>query len=144
MKTLKFSEADTKKRGVYAAIVDSVDEDDGKFGPQLKFIFKITEGRYDGQTVWGWCGQSLTPKSKLTSWLPALLPEAKIGKGFELDPNDLVGQECKIVLGLKTGDDGIERNVIESLLPIEDEEEDEDAEPVPVAARPKATAKAPF
>lgn len=146
MKTLKYSQSDTKKRGVYPAVVDSVDEDDGKFGPQLKFIFKITDGKYADQTVWGWCGQSLTPKSKLTSWLPALLPDVQVGKGFELDPEDLVGRACKLVLGVKAGDDGIERNTIESLLPIEDEDDeadDEEAAPAPVA-RPKVGAKAPF
>lgn len=141
MKTLKYSQSDTKKRGVYPAVVDSVDEDDGKFGPQLKFVFKITEGKYADQTVWGWCGQSLTPKSKLTTWLPALLPGISVGKGFELDPADLEGKTCKLVLGVKAGDDGIERNTIESLLPLEDEEEEEEEEPAPRAK--KATA-APF
>jgi hypothetical protein len=147
MKTIKFNEYETLKRGVYPATVDSIDEDEGQYGPQLKFIFRITSGKYVDKKVFAWASPTLTPKSKLTTWMSAIAPKAVLGPGFELDPDDLVGRDVQIVLGLKAGNDGVERNVIESLLPI-DEEEEAAAEEVPtaretVAAAP-ATKRAPF
>ena len=123
------------------AIVESVDEDEGQYGPQLKFIFAL-QGKADGKKVFGWCSQVLTPKSKLTAWLTALAPGAQIGKGFELDPADLVGRGCQMVLGLKTGNDGIERNSIETLLPVDGEEE-EATEPEQEARGPAPTGLPP-
>lgn len=134
---IKYEESVVLKRGVYYATLESVDEDEGQYGPQLKCIFRITgPGKAAGQQIFGWCSPTLTPKSKLTAWLAALSPESRVVKGFVLDPADLVGAECQMVLGIKQGQDGQDRNVIESLLPLEAEaEEEEEEEPAPPPKR---------
>jgi hypothetical protein len=134
------------KKGVYPARVKSIDEDDGQFGPQFKWIFKITAGRAKGSELFGWSSQVLSPKSKLRNWAEALLPDEDFdAKGFVLDTDDLVDCDCQIVLSVTTGNDGVERNKIESLLPVEEEEaEAADEEPAPKPARQPVAQTAKF
>lgn len=144
MKPIKYNEPQVLKRGVYPSRVASVDEDDGQYGPQLKIIFELTEGRARGQQVFGWCSQTLTPKSKLTQWATALMPGVTIGRGYALNPDDLVGCEAQLVLGIKVGTDGVERNAIESLLPIGGEAEEEaEEEEIPFQPEPAAVPSRP-
>lgn len=135
---IKYEESVVLKRGVYFATVESVDEDEGQYGPQLKLIFRLTgPGKAAGQQIFGWCSPTLTPKSKLTAWLAALSPESRVARGFVLDPAELVGAECQMVLGIKQGQDGTDRNVIESLLPVDGAaEEDDEAEEEEAPASP--------
>ncbi len=131
------------KKGVYPARVKSIDEDDGQFGPQFKWIFKITAGRAKGSELFGWCSQVLSPKSKLRAWSEAILPETDFdAKGFVLDTDDLIDGDCQLVVTVTTGNDGVERNKIESLLPVEEEEAEADEEPAPKPARQPVAASA--
>lgn len=132
---------DVLKKGVYPARVKSVDEDDGQFGPQFKWIFTITAGRSKGTTIFGWSSQVLSPKSKLRAWAEAILPNENFdAPGFVLDTDDLVEGDCQLVLGVTAGNDGVDRNKVESLLPVAHEEEDADDEPVPPRVAAKAAA----
>lgn len=141
---------DVLKKGVYPARVKSIDEDDGQFGAQFKWIFAITGGKAKGTQMFGWSSQVLSPKSKLRAWAEAILPEQDYdAKGFVLDTDDLVGQDCRLVLSVTQGNDGVERNKIESILPVEDEEPDEnepDEAPAPRVPRrePVEAAAVPF
>lgn len=139
MPKIGFTESVTLKAGVYAAEVESVDEDEGQYGPQFKFIFGIIEGKQKGAQIFGWASQTLTPKSKLTKWASTLLGE-EIGKGYELDTAALVGCACRLVLSVEERADGSETNKITSLLPIDGEdEEEEESEP----AQQRAPARQP-
>jgi hypothetical protein len=141
---------DVLKKGVYPARVKSIDEDDGQFGAQFKWIFTITGGKAKGTTIFGWSSQVLSPKSKLRAWAEAVMPDAQYDRpGFVLETDDLVDGECRLVLSVSQGNDGIERNKIESLLPVDDDEEEErEAEPVMAgarrASRPAEDEQAPF
>lgn len=127
---------DVLKKGVYPARVKSVDEDTGQFGDQFKWIFQITGGRAKGTQLFGWSSQILSPKSKLRAWSEACLPGQDFdAKGFVLDTDDLVDAECQLVLSVTTGNDGVERNKIESLLPVEEEEEEAETDETPPPRR---------
>lgn len=146
-KPIKYGEYEVLKAGLYPAVVESIDDDEGSYGPQLKWIFTLG-GKAEGKQQFGWCSPVLTPKSKLTAWLAALAPSAQVGKGFELNVEDLVGRECQLVLGVKAGADGIERNTIDSMLPVEIEETAPAAGPAPTGLPPRQTvgagSKIPF
>lgn len=129
MVKLQPTEYDLIEANVYAAVVDSVTPEDANprfedARPQLKFIFKVSDPVWLGDSdedeakVFAWTGQTFGSKSKLRPWLAVLLPDFNPDKD-ELDTDDLVGKRCKIVVTVKKGDDGKERNRVTELLPLE-------------------------
>lgn len=141
-KTVRYNEFKTLKRAMYPVRVASVDDDvstyNGEEKDQYKFIFEVTAGQDAGEQIFDWCGVSLTPRSKLFGWLNALAPGTKLGPGFELDPEELVGREATALVGTKTRQDGQPgRNYIESLVPIEEEPAEAPAVPVASGLAPK-------
>ena len=138
---VQYSEKLIRKAGVYPFKITSIEDAEGEYGPQFKFVFKITSGRLAGEEIFGWASQNLSPKSKLMAWTKGLLPGVVIGPKFILDTDDLIDREGRLVLSVKpsktTGEDG---NVIDAILPLEDEEEEEAEEVI----RPPRRAAKPF
>lgn len=93
--------------GVYVATVKDLTEDDGQFGPQIKFVFEIEETLacdsgdpedWVGQEKWGWCSDSLTPNTKLFKWARQILGgDFEIGDDLVLD--DMIGRKVRITIG---------------------------------------------
>jgi len=120
---LQPSEFEVIEAGVYLAVVDSVTAEDPNprfedSRPQLKFIFEITEGDYQASKVFAWTGQTFGSKSKLRPWLSVLLPGFNPDRD-ELDTDDLVEKPCRIVVSIKAGEDGKQRNRVTEVLPLE-------------------------
>ena len=94
--------------GTYAATVSAITPADGKFGPQLEWMFRLD----DGSPMKAWTSTSLSAKSKLGLWTRAILgdiPEM-------LDTEDLVGRPCRLSVLIKVGDDGNEYNRVDAVL----------------------------
>lgn len=109
--------------GVYPAVVDSVTPEDANprfedSRPQLKFIFLTTDEEGADAKVFAWTGQTYGPKSKLRPWLAVLVPDFDPDRD-ELETDDLVGKRCRIVVTVKKGEDGQERNRVTDLMPLE-------------------------
>lgn len=94
--------------GTYPATVKEITEAEGQFGPQLKWVFDLGEGR----VLSGWTSQALSDKSKLGQWSRAILGEIP----EDLDTEALVGRACRLSVVIKTKDDGSEFNRIDSVL----------------------------
>lgn len=94
--------------GTYPATVSAIDADEGKFGAQLKWSFRLE----DGSTQMAWTSQSYSNKSKLCAWTRAILGEPP----DPLDTDDLIGRPCRLSLVVKTRDDGTEFNRVDSVL----------------------------
>lgn len=100
--------------GAYAAEVTAIEETTGEFGPQLKFTFTIlgTDGQPtldpEGNPIeqWGWCSAKWHEKSKLYTWVKALLRGKGPGPGNGLDTDILLKKKCDIVLAEKIGPNG--------------------------------------
>lgn len=93
--------------GVYRAKLAGLEEDEGEYGPFVKWYFQILEEDYEGQSV---RGQSSIPKSfnsatKMWQWAQGLLGRA-IQAGENIDLEALVGKECMITIGHKETDRG--------------------------------------
>lgn len=126
--------------GVYGATIDVVTPKDPNprfedSRPQLEFIFLVTDEGFEDAKVFGWTGQTFGPKSKLRPWLAVLMPTFDPDKD-QLDTDDLIGKMCRIVVTLKKGEDGIERNRVGEVLPLETRRRGsaapaKEAEPVP-------------
>ncbi len=120
--------------GTYTATVSAIDADEGQFGPQLKWLFKLE----DGSTQTAWTSQSYSNKSKLFAWTRAILGETP----DPLDTDDLIGRPCRLSIVIKTRDDGTEYNKVDNVLapkaaqkrrpaPEPEAEPEEAVEPIP-------------
>lgn len=123
MKLQPSADFEVIEAGIYAAEVDSVTPEDPNprfedSRPQLKFIFNVTEPDLADAKVFAWTGQTYGPKSKLRPWLAALVPDFDPDRD-ELETDDLVGKRCRIVVTVKKGEDGKERNRVAEVLPSE-------------------------
>lgn len=105
--------------GDYLASVDKVEAEEGQYGPQLKFTFKLEE---QDRTLTGWANQKFSNRSKLYKWTKALLYKgAAIPRDYNLNTLDLVGKVGLLTVTKEARDDGSEYNKIEGILPAEPE-----------------------
>lgn len=118
-KTLKLEKFDPLPTGEYLAEIVGVTEESGKFGDQFKIQFKILEPEdFWGRHVGGWCSQTLTPKSKLYSWVrAAMFNGAPIPDDFEFDVDNLIGKKVRLQVVVQTGEDGGVHNRINDVQP---------------------------
>ena len=99
---------------VYEAEVLTIEQTEGEYGDQLKFTFGLLDEEVNKRTLFGWCSAKYSPKSKLTAWTRAILGGEREG-GFDSDL--LLGQRCRLTVGLRHGSDGLEHNTITDILP---------------------------
>lgn len=82
-------------------IID-IEENEGKFGPGLKFILELDDDEPDETTgevpeVWAYTSQILSPKSKLYAYVVAVLGEEAIPEeGETLDLDDMLGKRVDV------------------------------------------------
>ena len=116
MSKVKIEAFELYPAGVYPVTVIEVTEDnESKYGAQFRFKFSLG-GSLEGRTLTGWCRQSGSVKSKFFEWYSALMGTA-IKPGDEVDTGDLVGKTAQAVIKIKNGDDGTQKNIIDSILP---------------------------
>mgnify|MGYP001160036530 CR=1 FL=1 len=115
-RTLTYEETQAIPTGDYEAVITEVEEDEGQFGEQYKYIFQITNGEAKGTNLFGWSSQKLSKKSKYREWAVAALGRT-IGPGDELTVDDLVGKPIRITVLREAADDGSEYNKVKSVLP---------------------------
>ena len=103
--------------GIYPGKITSIDEEEGKFGPQIKFTFELETDNGDQKTLIGWTSKRFSKKSKLYSWTTSLL--GVLPDNYTFDSDDLIGKEVLLVVGLRHGTDGVTLfNSIESIKPM--------------------------
>lgn len=98
--------------GTYPARVKSVEQEDGKFGEQAKFVFELDDS--DEQTLTAWASATYSVKTKLGRWVSVLLG----GMPDEFDTDLLIDRPCRITVLLKTKDDGTQYNRVDDVLPV--------------------------
>lgn len=122
---------ETLPPGEYAAQLEDVLEGEGgAFGPYVKLVFKVSEPGYENTKVTGAASMKFSPSSKLYSWVKALFNDRAIPKGYDFNSDDVVGRQCRLVLKVTAGENGVEYNRIELVLP---------AQKAGAAAKPAAT-----
>ena len=104
-RTLTYEETQAIPTGDYEAVITEVEEDEGQFGAQYKYIFQITNGEAKGTNLFGWSSQKLSAKSKYREWAVAALGR-NIGPGDQLTVDDLVGKPIRITVLRQSADDG--------------------------------------
>ena len=94
-------------QGVYRAKLVDLQEDEGQFGPFVKWYFELLEEGCEGQTIRGQSSvpESFTSATKMWQWAQGLLGRP-IRPGESIDLEDLIGNECMLTLGHNETDRG--------------------------------------
>lgn len=103
--------------GWYKARIKAITPEEGKFGPQLKWVFEIVAEPYAGQTLSAWVNQSMNTTGRLVLWGCAALGETVATEDTEFDTEDCVGRVVEIQVTEKTGKDGKVYNKVEDVRP---------------------------
>ena len=93
MPVIEKSEGFLHEEGVYLpAIITSIEEAEGKFGDQFKFIIAV-EGDDEDNETWAFCSQTYSDGSKLGGWTLAILGEMP----EPLDTDDLLDRPVQVM-----------------------------------------------
>lgn len=104
--------------GEYRARIGEVNQETGKYGPQLRVRFYLLDGEIAGQEVIGWAAATFSPRSKLYKWVQAAFGGRAIPEGYDLNTDHVLNKIVVLVLAVKTGEDGLEYNRIDDVKPI--------------------------
>lgn len=103
--------------GEYSAVISSLEETTGEYGPQLKIKFLLTDPAYAGNELTAWASATFTPKSKLYGWTRAAFGVDTVPKTYNFNSDDLVNRPVRLVVVRKTKEDGSEFNRVDGVLP---------------------------
>ncbi len=105
---MRAQEHEPPEQGVYRAKLVDLQEDEGQFGPFVKWFFELLEEDYEGQTIRGQSSvpEAFTAATKMWQWTQGLLGRA-IQPGESINLEDLIGHECLLTIGHKETDRGI-------------------------------------
>lgn len=84
------------------------DEITGEPVKQVEFTFVVTDdGDYQSRKVWGKTSTKFTTheKCRLRAWTQEILAVDELPPGFKLDTDGLVGNSCRVVVGVNTWED---------------------------------------
>ncbi len=100
--------------GDYTARITEIEDDEGLYGPQVKFGFTISGGEFDGESLLGWCSAKFSVKSNLYKWTRAAFG-ADIPTDYSFNSNDLLNRKVALTVVIKESEDGTEFNRIEGV-----------------------------
>ena len=104
---MRAQEHEPPEQGVYRVKLVDLQEDEGQYGPFVKWFFELLEDDYEGQTIRGQTSipESFTTATKMWQWAQGLLGRA-IQPGESIDLEDLIGNECMLTIGHKETERG--------------------------------------
>jgi len=100
--------------GEYVAKITGVEEDEGQYGPQLRFTFALDRA---GRTLIGWCSKTFSSKSKLYSWVRSSFGGRAIPPDWDFDSDTIVGRLVRLTVVTQSKDGGEEFNKISAVQP---------------------------
>jgi len=114
---------------IYLAEITDIEKDKGKYGPQLRWKFKIIKGKQKGTILTAWTQMDARPKNKLGRWLKKLIPDLKFKEG-KFDIGDLIGDRCRIsvVHTDAVNDDGSPKCKVDEIFKGKKKRKDDDEE----------------
>ncbi len=129
---MRAQEHEPPDQGVYRARLVNLQEDEGQYGPFVKYFFEFLEEGYECQTIRGQSSipETFTAATKMWQWAQALLGRA-IQPGEDIDLEDLIGNECMLTIAHKETDRGTFATV-EAVNPVRRKKPKRQPDPEPV------------
>jgi hypothetical protein len=109
------------KEGIYRAVVESLEPQNGAYGDYIKWSFLVPTAKGEAVTVTGLTSTVFTPhpRCKLYAWASAVK-----GRPFEineiLDTDTLINQQCRVYVIIRELETGGSVNQVEKVLPPEE------------------------
>ena len=100
--------------GLYPGHIETIEEDEGQFGPQLKYSILLDQL---GTRLTTWSSQSLSVKSKLYRWAVACFGGKPLPDDFVLDTETLINRPIMVSVTMKDTEMGT-FNRVADLLPM--------------------------
>lgn len=124
-------------QGIFDATIDSIEEREGDFGPQLMFTIRTGEVDQSGEEIplWYWTSMKVTPKSKLAGFIMDIMSWQFSEIPDEFDVESLVEKRFRIVVARKLDNKGVTRSIISAFMPSEADDNDS----LPAVSRDGAT-----
>jgi hypothetical protein len=110
------------KPGAYDAIIVEVAEKERDGRKFLVWCFEVRYTQNKTTRVRKPTSMAFGPKSAARSIVEAALGR-KVRDGEQIDTDDLVGRRVQVVITRGTRPDGSETNVVEAVLPVDDEDD---------------------
>lgn len=119
MPVIQWTEFNGVEPGNYSAVIESIEDTDGQFGPQLQFEFRVLDsgGNQTDATVRGWCSSKWGPKAKLYGWATAILRNKCPKANQPIDTDVLIGRKCDLVVKEYAKPDGQKGTKIDAVYP---------------------------
>lgn len=115
MPVFNLSEIKVIPADVYDATIKTIAVRDNDRGSYLSWTFDAESKRGNHSDVFGATSTAFTTKSKLFEWASTVL-DRTLTVGEPLDTDTLIGRRCRIVVDVKKGDDGKDKNTISKVL----------------------------
>jgi hypothetical protein len=100
--------------GTYPAIIELIEDEEGQYGRQLKFTFRLLTDEKN-RTIWGWASATFSNKSKLFSWTKAALCQ-DIPTARSFNSGELLGKKVTLVI-VEVEKDGLTYSKVNSVGP---------------------------
>lgn len=113
---IKWNSQEPVPTGEYTVVVDAIEEEEGRFGPQLVWRLRVVTPPYEGRDLVAWTSINPSIKSKLARWAAALGFPPKPGE--ELDIQRLYGRKARAIVIVRQYEDGGYFSKVEDLQPI--------------------------
>jgi hypothetical protein len=98
--------------GAYRAVLEDVEEKDTKYGERLMWTFRLLDK--NGEVV-GFTSMSPSTKAYAYQWAAAIMGEIDPKGGC--GPEDVIGGECVVVLGVAEDANGQKKNKVAKVKP---------------------------
>jgi len=113
---LVWQSAEPLPTGEYLVRVASITEKEGKYSPQLQWVFRVLEPEYEGRELIAYTNATNSTTAKVAQWARAL--GCEVVPGEEFDTDELVGRKAIAVVVVKPSQQGNRYNHVENLLPV--------------------------
>jgi hypothetical protein len=106
------------KEGIYPAVVERLEVQNGTYGEYVRWNFIVTTPKGEAITVTGLTSMVFNPRSKVYGWVAAI-SQKTYRVNEELDTDALHGKRCRVYLTVKELDGGGSINQVEKVLPLD-------------------------
>ena len=105
------------EEGAYRAVLENVEEKETNFGERLMWTFRLPERNAE---VVGFT--SMSPSTKANAYLWAAVIRGEIDPKTGWGPEDVIGGQCVVVVGVAEDAQGTETNKVVGVRPLKKEE----------------------
>lgn len=93
---------ETLPMGEYLGVITEIEAGEGQYGPNLKYVFRVSEGEYENEELWTWTSQKFSQHEKcvLMRYVRAVFG-GEVPNSYQLDTDDLLNKPVIAKIGTR-------------------------------------------